>query len=128
MVTDTPMTPVQLTAPAETSKAENPAVALDVGLTHNKDSVKDNSEESKTTVPASRGDPPTEVPRPSLTVAECSAPRTSMQEITEVKASGNREESGKGIDELMQEVRSLTLLDYVLKLKHEVVFVIHILE
>lgn len=102
MVADTPM---QRTAPAETSKAENPAIDLDIGLTDNKDSVKDNSEECKTRVPACRGDPPAEVPRPSLTVAECSAPQTSMQEITEVRASGSREESRKGIDELMQEVR-----------------------
>lgn len=99
--------PMQLTALDESTNAEKPAVPLDASVTHNgedNDRVKDNSEESNTRVPGCHTDPPPEIPTPSLIVAVDSKPLDSLQEITEVEASGSREESKKGIDELMQEV------------------------
>lgn len=100
--------PKQLTALDDSTKAEEPAVPVGVEVTHDKqgkDRVKDNSEESNTRVPGCQSDPPPEIRTPSLIAAVDSKPLDSLQEITEVQASGSREESKKGIDELMLEVQ-----------------------
>ena len=93
--------PMYQTAP------EEPGVPVDVSVTHGRqgeDRVKDDAEESNTRVPGCQSDLLPKTLTPSLSVAVDSKPPDSVQEITEVEASGSREESKKGIDELMQEV------------------------
>jgi len=117
--------PMQYNELDESKKAEEHSVPVDDSVTHGRqdgDRVKDNSEESNTRVPDCQSVPPLQIPTLSLTVAGDSKPLDSLQEITEVEVSGSREESKKGIDELMQEVQLIPRHISFINLVSEVLF------